>query len=340
MARAFLLGAGVSRAEYNDAPLSEDFLYKLSQKNPKLYENIDEAINNFSHKNANEYNVEELMIESEKLPESNRNSFITALYRAIYELLVDSTSSSKEFISKFLDGTIKPAPKISLLNTLLNDSRLNTGDFFMTLNYDLYLDREILLHQDKIDYGLDNKFIYSIDTKIGIVNNQQLSVYHLHGSLNWGMTNNSSLNISLGAIPPKKPNDLCLIPPGKKDFNPILRAIWDIAKMRLETADELVIIGCSLNPKDKELINMIKEFKDSKGEKRIKYIDYPNKNNDKFDWDLTFGNAYSPTLNDFGLDKHKFNYYGEGFFLHAKTEYEQLNKAKNVIEFIYKPPDK
>ena len=78
-----------------------------------------------------------------------------------------------------------------------------------------------------------------------------------------------------GAIPPRymrTGSNLCIVPPGKKQLYPILKHVWEKATSRLMQADELIIIGCSLNPSDANLMDLIKAFINIRGIENIKLI--------------------------------------------------------------------
>ena len=272
MTKAFLIGAGATRAEYEKAPLSADFFKQLKNRHGDLFRHIKATIEQHISTSLEESNVEEVMISSYNFPQSIKTAFLESLYMAINILIAEPTNSHATFINEYLSGRLRYKP--TLFKTLLTDNRLDKNDFFMALNYDLYLDREILYIQNKIDYGIGNEFNIS-STNINISNEQNFSIYHLHGSLNWELFSGNRLDINIGAINPKHVrtgSNLCLIPPGKKELNPILKSIWEIAEKRLLDAEELIIIGCSLNPDDTELINLLKKFINKNGTKKIKLV--------------------------------------------------------------------
>jgi hypothetical protein len=161
----------------------------------------------------------------------------------------------------------------TLFHTLLTDPRFEPDDFFMTLNYDLYLDREVIGTTGGIDYGLP---VTVAAQRRGVpqIDKERYSIYHLHGSLNW-VRNAGKLDIYLGAQLPIVMVDgcnLCLEPPGRKKLNATLAAVWGRAKERLHEADELIIIGCSLNPRDEDLILLVEEYRTAGRGQKIKAI--------------------------------------------------------------------
>ena len=274
MTRAFLIGAGATRAQYPQAPLNSDFFAKLNAMHPDLYKSIDDNLpTHIKKKPLLEMNIEQIMNLPYDLGKSIRNSFVRAVYLSIYELLAEMTNSRKIDINHAIRGELIRFP--TLFNHLINDSRLNDEDFFMTLNYDLYLDREVVHHQKSIDYGVPADEHSGVGMPLQSENT--LSVYHLHGALNWTFVGNNKEDIAIekGAVTPswrKGNSNLCLVPPGEKNLYPILKQVWKVAEERLMKSDELIIIGCSLNPDDKELIDMISKFVNLRGSNKVKVI--------------------------------------------------------------------
>jgi hypothetical protein len=284
MSRAFLIGAGATKARYPDAPLSDNFLDKLRVKHQGLFNTIGKAIKDIVSRwnQLSGVNIEEVMKLSYELQPSYRDALLQSLYSAIYELLAETTGSDETYIYNYLNRRITTEPP--LLRTLLINKQLTPDDFFMTLNYDLYLDREMLSVNQSINYGLTDDYIQINRGKhfsayqISVTTKVRYPVYHLHGALNWENTlNGQKIIIYPGAIRPqynREGANLCLIPPGMKELNPVLKILWENAEQRLLKADELIIIGCSLNPEDKELINLVHKFINKKGIDKIKIIHY------------------------------------------------------------------
>ena len=272
MTKAFLIGAGATRAQYSEAPLSADFFEKLREGNRPLFNHINQTLEDHIPNSLIESNVEDIMILSYNFPQSIKTSFLESLFTAIDILISIPTKSNIGNMRQYLNSESRNPPTI--FKTLLTDARLNKNDFFMTLNYDLCLDREILNEQGEIDYGLDKGYL-SNDSEIPVSDNQNFSVYHFHGSINWENLGGNKLKIYKGAINPKYTkmgSNMYLIPPGKKEIYPLLKGIWDVAENRLLNADELIIIGCSLNPDDNELIDLLIKFIEENGIENIKLI--------------------------------------------------------------------
>lgn len=267
MIRAFLIGAGATKAQFPNAPLSNDFFEKLSAIDNTLFDAINHITQPYIERDIRSKNIEDIMIESYEFPLSQQQQFLANIYHSIYRLLTDST-----FDNSITDYYAGPE---TLFKTLLNDKRLTHNDFFMTLNYDLYLDREIYSVLGKIDYGINIGFINS-KGYVNLSDQNEFSIYHLHGSLNWRYYPDIvKINIDTNAFTPRYTrgnSNLCIAPPGKKELNPVLLDVWKNAEQRLLNADELIIIGCSLNPNDSELIQLINKFKKSKGIDKIKII--------------------------------------------------------------------
>jgi len=279
MTKAFLIGAGATKAQYATAPLCNDFFQRLSEKNNKLFNFLKNAVKTHINRDIEKLNIEYVMKLYDSFPETLKTQFMVSIYRAIYDLLAKTTGS--------LEGEIRTAMQranvlyVTHFQTLLLDPRIDETDFFMTLNYDLYLDREVLTIEKKIDYGIDPKSLYH-DYAFKS-NEQNFSVYHLHGALNWRNAGNK-IQVEIGAIEPvqgRKGSNLCIVPPGRKalELYPAMQTVWKTAEYRLlNEANELVVIGCSLNPGDKELCNLVKKFVDKNGSKNVTVI--YNINND------------------------------------------------------------
>jgi hypothetical protein len=282
MSRAFLIGAGATKAVYADAPLSNDFLKKLhaADEGSSIYRALEETaskeipanVSRYNDQPFYEFNIEELVTISESFSQSSRNKFLADLYNALYILIADPTESTQQQMEDAIAGRTVQEPH-TLFHTLLTDPRLKPDDFFMTLNYDLYLDREVMRTTRSIDYGLP---VTGAAKRRGVplVDSGRYSVYHLHGSLNW-VRNAGKLDIYLGAQLPIAMVDgcnLCLAPPGRKDLDATLEAVWGKVKERLQQADELIIIGCSLNCQDSHLMDLVNGFINNKGGQKVKAI--------------------------------------------------------------------
>jgi hypothetical protein len=326
MTRAFLIGAGATKSQYNRAPLNNDF-FTLIRFEKKLYSALSNTIQPYLKEDLKKTNVEDVMIKSYEFPSSVRNSFLENLHLAIYNLLAEPTDSDLNHYDRQ-----KPA---TLFKTLLNDERLDKSDFFMTLNYDLYLDREVYSVLKKIDYGLKPSLIHWIDSSLTLSSEPDFSVYHLHGSLNWG-DYNDKVSLHMRAIEPqysRSGSNLCLVPPGKKELNPILKYIWSNAEKRLLEADELIIIGCSLNPDDTELINLVKKFVNERGPDNIKII-YKDENLKSWggnNWPISIENNPQYEYYTKVIEK-VFRAYPYGFNLLGPPN----NPEYGAIEYIFK----
>ena len=181
-----------------------------------------------------------------------------------------------------------------------------------------------------------------------VLNTSHFSVYHLHGSLNWEIIRDK-INIDVGAITPQHNrlgSNLCLVPPGQKELNPVLKSIWATAEERLLKADELIIIGCSLNPEDIRLIGVIKKFVDKKGADNVKIIYLSNQLESDYQKGITQkGNTitYSPPdPSESNYDEiigDGFKKYTYGFNINAPIESLKSIKPGTIIfeSQVYKP---
>jgi hypothetical protein len=269
MRRAFLFGAGATKAQFPNAPLSNDFFEKVHEVNGLLFDAIRSVITPYISGDLRKMNIEEIMIRTLKLPLSQKRQLISNIHNAISIVLNKNT----------LIGDIRQSyngPE-TLFKTLLNDERLSEDDIFLTLNYDLYLDREIYSLNNKIDYGLNEEFIQRNIRNLNVRPDNKHSLYHLHGALNWELIGGGNkLKITSASIVPKYTrtgSNMCIVPPGQdKQFNKILQTVWTVAEKRLMASDELIIIGCSLNPNDHALLQLIDRYRSEKGSKAIKAI--------------------------------------------------------------------
>ena len=161
MTKAFLIGAGATNAEYGNAPLSNNFLKILRDKQDPLFDSIYEVVKDRveGQDGLVKENIEDLMIMANEpgFPETYKTQFIASLHRAIYKLLTSETKSTEPFTKEYVTNTELKNP--TLFYKMMRNSRLDERDFFITLNYDLYLDREVLLRQRKIDYGIKKEFV-------------------------------------------------------------------------------------------------------------------------------------------------------------------------------------
>lgn len=332
MARAFLIGAGATRAQYPKAPLSADFLQRLRDENATIYSELAECAKDISlneryGQKFDELNIEELVQMCQDLDPSVKNTFFDCLYKALYLLLAESTESTTDHIRSYIEnGNIFGVGVRPLFFNLLNDPDFDPAkDFFITLNYDLCLEREILAMRRELFFG-DGKWLHGIDLMsrdiIPVSREKGISVFHLHGALNWEIDDGTIIP-HYGAILPqyiRSELNLCLVAPGQKIIGEYLKPIWDGARTRLFSDNppisELVIIGCSLNPQDKELIQLIDSYVKGRGSEKVKVVYY----------------AEEPEGSEFKnyqkIIGHKFKKYPHGFRLRGPE--------KGAIEFIFR----
>ena len=284
MTKAFLLGAGATKAQYPSTPINKDFFSYLRSQKEDLYMSIENAIH--SKKELEKRDLEDVMSEVEQYPESNQQLIKEALFNGLYILLGELTNSTEKYMDDYRLNLLKPQPQTIFKNLIINQ-KLNEKDFFMTLNYDLCLDMEIYKELGMVDYGI-NEFVeekraskngfsmpsLNVGHLMPLLDEQQFSIYHLHGALNWEIVGDS-VKVHIGAIKPnysRQGVNLLLAPPGTKKLHPVLKTIWSTAEKRLLSANELIIIGCSLNPNDVELCHLMKKFQSERGVDKIKII--------------------------------------------------------------------
>ena len=131
MTKAFLIGAGATKAQYDTAPLCNNFFQRLSEKNDKLFKFLKNSVKSYANRDIENLNIEYVMKLYDKFPETLKTQFMVSIYRAIYDLLAKTTES--------LEVNIKTAMQranptyVTQFQTLLLDPRIDENDFFMTL---------------------------------------------------------------------------------------------------------------------------------------------------------------------------------------------------------------
>src|SRR3989338_6777916 len=160
MVRAFLIGAGATRAQYPGAPLSTNFMTRLRDDDDQLFKHIERIVNiNIEPHKLIDLDLEMLMGMSYNFPSSIKDDLLESLHLAIYKLLSIATGIDDSGIYVAISAKKHRPP--TRFKRLLSDNRLSTKDFFMTLNYDLDLDCEIIRMQNSIDYGIPDNMIHN-----------------------------------------------------------------------------------------------------------------------------------------------------------------------------------
>lgn len=279
MVKAFILGAGATCADFPNAPLDSNFFKLMNSRRPELDSKFGKIIPKYIEKGW-----EEVFNSLLTLGHAKERYVRSAIYKAIYTLIAEETGSNMgvEILSK-QSHLYKP----TLHHTLVN--MCNDSDFFITLNYDLVLDMAVWENNlylnrkaTKVDYGIElspNAREHMAKTRVSVESPDYMattivkeydrivvytscdkkSIYHLHGSLNWAIGPNRIIVYDHALTPFYTSAGISplIIPPGLKEYPPLIKDIWNTAKERLQKADELIIIGCSLNPDDTELLNLI-----------------------------------------------------------------------------------
>jgi hypothetical protein len=256
---------------------------RLRATNKPLYDSLESKIEpillekgiitNINNNEMSPLNIEAIM-EISDYPIPTRTLLNETIYQAIYDLLAKKTESLDGHIRNSMNGTVVGQ---TAFKNLLCDHRLQPTDFFITLNYDLYLDREVLTANSQIDLGLSKGRDREIRKAfLPVVRDNHYSVFHLHGALNWEYHDQGNqIIVKNGAIRPTyriRGPSVCLVPPGIKQMPSILQSIWKLSRRRCKGIDELIIIGCSLNPLDTELIELVKEVIDRISIENVKII--------------------------------------------------------------------
>lgn len=287
MVRCFLIGAGASAAQSDilgligeKLPLNKDFLSQLEYTCPaefaSLYEVYRDYSGNESTGSFTSLTLEDFSNLARTFEESTQKTILKTLYKSIHKLISKPSQSTLNKVELYLSGNYSGAPPYyeQLLETC------DENDFFVSLNYDLILDRCIMRERTirnvgskSIDYGLDPSHIRT-DTTITVQNDNKFTVYKPHGSVNWQKSGGGDkIFISLGALDQDNPtneNLVAVLPINKEPEFPS-NLLWEIATERAKKADELIILGCSLQKEDKMLIKFIDEWKLS-GNNKVKIV--------------------------------------------------------------------
>ena len=107
MKRAFLIGAGATKAVIPEAPLSKNFLESLKNRkeSKKLFEDMKQNFKEILSKQDKfeDVDIEYLMNASEEQGESLKDSLNTCVHNAIYTLLGKLTDNLNSDIKLYLD---------------------------------------------------------------------------------------------------------------------------------------------------------------------------------------------------------------------------------------------
>lgn len=274
MVRAFILGAGATRADYPNAPLDADFFQKLRSFRGDLEGALEEELSEL-RPDYREGGLEKILMEIETFSDSRQRYLRENIYKGMYSLIAQNTDSDSGF-----DNTFNNQKKTTSHKILV--SKCSDSDFFITLNYDLSLDMAVW--EDRASYTARHSYIdygfLGIQNvgKLLVTEERRKSVYHLHGSLNWSIREDNEIVVHPKAMPPLQSSSQLnpfIVPPGPKEYPPLIEHIWDTAKQRLKKADELIVVGCSLNPADEKLLELIKEWrtKHPKAKTRVIHLD-------------------------------------------------------------------
>lgn len=287
MVRAFLLGAGATLADCPQAFVDNDFFLKLAKERQDLYRELDQNLPEKTKNSKELYRcgLEEILEGIDDLPGPMVGHFKKTVYKGIYHLLAGSTQSDLGFHRTFTNLE-KPRLHESLVENSSKD------DFFITLNYDLVLDMAVWERRasvprrsSQIDYGFSSPIgTFDIEAPekvkgdLVITDDRIRSVYHVHGALNWLPVDNEHIHVYQNALNPMITHlglSPLIIPPGRvKEYPRVIKSVWERVRERLNGANELVIIGCSLNEHDKNLCDMIKSWREKSIEAKVKVISY------------------------------------------------------------------
>ena len=263
--RCFLIGAGASCAigltSSLQIPLDNTFFGLLALRDSVLYSNIDRMLKaQFNGipdlKELSLETVEDRVAESDPVYKKQLDS---QLKTAVFRLLGDNISVSNDRVLPDLRAgrttssfTQLGLPNLQMYHLLLQN--MSEDDCFVCLNYDILLDLAILSSGRSINYGDHMQSLIGNDHWPGDQPNP-VKLYKPHGSLNWNEAGS--------------PNSYVLAPLNIRIAtrisvlnDPFLLGLWKQAEKRLVDVDQLVIIGCSLSPQDKNLSEFLQRWKE------------------------------------------------------------------------------
>lgn len=193
-----------------------------------------------------------------------------------------------KLISMTLDRSLPPANGIhqSFVNRVLK----NNEEFpaFISLNYDIVLDRAIQAAGRELEYGFYGS--QGDHLKPG----GKIPLYKLHGSLNWSFCplcgeisghdekiahllfkeNNPVTCINCGG---NNPQPVIIAPTLYKSYRIVrLQNIWESSAAAISRSDRLVFIGYSLEPSETSIIAMVKRALNAPEKEREIVVINPN----------------------------------------------------------------
>lgn len=188
----YIIGSGLSKAENDELPISNDFLEKMY---PKLNAKEKEAICTQLHSmlNNKEYTKEDCKnfekIYSYSIMKSKNLEHIEKAQNAHRN---EERQAAQKAILKGMYLLLKPteSSKIKLHKRFLEE-KVRNGDVIVTTNYDIFLDRAIVARHNSINYGLGKSKIVFMGKqekekrKKRKHNSKAPMLLKLHGSFNW-----------------------------------------------------------------------------------------------------------------------------------------------------------
>lgn len=168
-------------------------------------------------------------------------------------------------------------------------NRASTPPTFISLNYDLILERAIK------DAGFSTEYGFYGTHHSHLANSRKIPLYKLHGSLNWSLCplceeiSEHGEKVAHVLFKQKNPitcdNCRCdnsqaiiIAPTLYKSYSiSRLHNVWDSAALAISQADRLFFIGYSLAPADTSIIAMIKRALNAPGKERKIIVINPNR---------------------------------------------------------------
>jgi len=314
--RVFLIGAGASAALSRNIPITKTILPSLVELSAyKLYaDDRTSAINEYLNSKAipSLEHWKTTYIDTQKQPN---------LEELIETALVEDTPLGRGFYEAILHAFYQLIEKP--LAQILNEQRqtvywalvrqLKADDVVLSLNYDTALDSSISNFYHRGGVGMPYHINYGPNSALAfedILPNRALPVLlKLHGSFNWISELNKIRVYRKGKVPQVNYEgwNVQVVPPhitkGRLPRHKVLDEVWECADSYTKDAvDDLVVIGCSLQPYDVELTQLLSKFTPS----TVKLITL--KRNEQ-----NYNELVQRCQDIFKIDKSKLRIWGKGF---------------------------
>ena len=261
----FIIGAGFTKAAFDEAPLNDDLLPLLqtmkASKEP-LFQRLVEEYEGI--------NIEILLTRMDAQIIAGENSALKSLRETID---TDLAQACERFRFSKYPGSKKSWP-YCFARTVLGRS-----DLVLSLNYDCFLEGALWKAGVWSPNGGYGEYVHNFVTEFSLPRNRDLSnvlLYKLHGSENFlaaevpGAPGQESITASVNeeifpgshcySKPAKAKGARILGPSYLKNPPAELELMWSSAIQLLTYAKRIYIIGCSLRAEDSQLRQLLRTF--------------------------------------------------------------------------------